>query len=179
MPVDLWKVPSNLHDSDECLAWLLEQTYPVGTICTKCGKAARLYKSFTSRPMYTCACGKQIYPMVGTIFHKSRTPLIKWFYAVEIIRRYRGAVTVLILSSHLGVTYKTAWRMGELIRNELWPGYREQRDARRGVYRYGAATKWRARTKIGDKYLHLGMFDSPEDAKARYDLAQIVLKRKH
>jgi transposase len=60
-----------------------------------------------------------LHPTAGTIFHKSATSLHLWFYAMYLMTSTRCAVSAKHLERELGVTYKTAWRMANLIRNEL------------------------------------------------------------
>ena len=57
--------------------------------------------------------------LAGTIFHKSSTSLHLWFYAIYIMASTRCGVSAKHLERELGVTYKTAWRMFNLIRNKL------------------------------------------------------------
>lgn len=57
--------------------------------------------------------------MVGSIFEKSRTPLQLWFYAIFLFTTSRHGVSGKELQRQLGVTYKTAHRMGTLIRKHM------------------------------------------------------------
>jgi transposase-like protein len=57
--------------------------------------------------------------MAGTPFEKSRTPLRKWFYAMYLFTTSRHGVPAKELQRQLGVTYKTAWRMGHEIRKYM------------------------------------------------------------
>jgi transposase len=73
-----------------------------------------------ARPSYACeACGFQLYPLAGTIFHKSSTSLRLWFYAIHLMTSTRCGISAKHLERELGVTYKTAWRMFNLICNKL------------------------------------------------------------
>jgi transposase len=65
---------------------------------------------------YPLKCGNQISPLANTIFHKSETPLKKWFYAMYMFSASRNGVSGKELERTLGVTYKTAWRMCMQIR---------------------------------------------------------------
>lgn len=56
-----------------------------------------------------------MYPLAGTIFEKSSTPLRLWFYALFLMTHTRGRITIKQLQRELGVTYKTAWRMQKRI----------------------------------------------------------------
>lgn len=86
------------------------------TACPKCGREWRFHK-LRKEAAYACQwCGHHIHPMVGTPFERTRTPLQKWFYAMYLFTACRGNVSAKELQRQLGVTYKTAWRIGDQIR---------------------------------------------------------------
>jgi transposase len=109
-------------DDAACLDWLWRQRFaPDGfmTFCKKCDQTRRFHR-VKARPSYDCDhCGHHINPLSGTIFHKSSTSLHLWFYAMYIMASTRCGVSAKQLERELGVTYKTAWRMFNLIRNQL------------------------------------------------------------
>lgn len=73
-----------------------------------------------ARPAWDCdSCGYHLHPTAGTIFHKSSTSLQLWFYAMYLMTSTRCGISAKQLERELGVTYKTAWRIANLIRNEL------------------------------------------------------------
>jgi transposase len=87
--------------------------------CPKCGKHGR-FSRITKIPAYQCAwCGHHIHPMAGTPFERSTTALQKWFYAMYLFTTSRHGVPAKELQRQLGVTYKTAWRMGHEIRKYM------------------------------------------------------------
>lgn len=95
-------------DEDACLRYLLRnKTCP----CDK-----RTFYRVKNRKCFACSCGNHIYPTAGTIFHKSSTPLTEWFYAIYLMSISKNGVAATELQRHLGVTYKTAWRMMHRIR---------------------------------------------------------------
>ncbi len=55
--------------------------------------------------------------MRGTIFQDSHTPLQTWFYAIYLFIATRHGVSGKEMQRTLGVTYKTAWRIGHQIRD--------------------------------------------------------------
>ena len=57
--------------------------------------------------------------MQGTPFALSRTSLQKWFYAMFMFTTTRHGVAAKELQRQLGVTYKTAWRMGHELRKYM------------------------------------------------------------
>jgi transposase len=109
-------------DDAACLDMLWRERYaPDGhrAACPKC-KRTRKFHRIASRPAYSCdTCGHSLYPLAGTIFHKSSTSLHLWFYAIYIMASTRCGLSAKQLERELGVTYKTAWRMFNLIRNKL------------------------------------------------------------
>jgi len=109
-------------DDAACLDMLWRERYaPDGhrAACPKC-KRTRKFHRIVSRPAYSCdTCGHSLYPLAGTIFHKSSTSLHLWFYAIYVMASTRCGVSAKQLERELGVTYKTAWRMFNLIRNKL------------------------------------------------------------
>ena len=84
--------------------------------CPKCKKVEKFYK-VTDRTSYACNnCGHHLYPLAGTIFEKSTTPLDLWFFAMYLMVQTRSGTSAMQLQRMLGVTYKTAWRMFKQIR---------------------------------------------------------------
>ncbi len=104
-------------NDDACLEHLWEVRFGSPT-CPKCSKEGRFHR-VKKRPVYECQCGHQISPMMGTPFAKSRTSLRKWFYAMYLFTTSRHGVPAKELQRQLGVTYKTAWRMGHEIRKYM------------------------------------------------------------
>ena len=109
-------------DDASCLEWLWRERHaPDGHTaeCPKCERQRRFHK-VKSRPSWSCDhCGHHLHPTAGTIFNKSSTSLQLWFYAIYLMTSTRCGISAKQLERELGVTYKTAWRMFNKIRNEL------------------------------------------------------------
>lgn len=98
-------------DDASCLDEIKKFRYPRGIHCLTCDKVTRHYKLAT-RHAYSCQfCRTQVYPLTGTIFEKTTTPLRVWFYAMYIMTQTRATISIMQMQNELGVTYKTAWRM--------------------------------------------------------------------
>lgn len=118
-PLTIVEFMKMFPDDDACLEHLFQVRHGgKDAECTRCG-AIGLFKKLTKQPAYTCQCGQHIHPMVGTPFHKSHTPLQKWFYAMYLFTTTRHGVPAKELQRQLAVNYKTAWRMGHEIRKYL------------------------------------------------------------
>ena len=103
-------------DEDVCLETVKGMVYPEGITCRKCGDVTKHHR-LTGRKAYSCdRCGTHVYPLAGTIFEKSSTPLKSWFYAMYLMASTRTGISAKQLERELGVTYKTAWRIFTQIR---------------------------------------------------------------
>ena len=106
-------------DEAACLETVLDMVYPHGVNCRKCQEVTKHHR-LNDRKAYSCQyCGTQVYPLAGTIFEKSSTPLKSWFYAMYLMASTRTGISAKQLERELGVTYKTAWRMFKQIRSIL------------------------------------------------------------
>jgi transposase-like protein len=105
---------------DACLEYIKEERWPNGvTECEKCGVDRKHYR-VSGRTAYACDhCGNHIYPLAGTVFAKTTTPLKTWFYAMYQMGSTRCGISAKQIQRETGVTYKTAWRMFRQIRSLL------------------------------------------------------------
>ena len=105
-------------DDAACLAQLMKTKFGGDHLdCPACGVEKASFHPMHTRKAYACQeCGHHIYPCAGTIFHKSSTPLTKWFFAMYLMTSTRHGVAAKELERQLGVTYKTAWRMAHELR---------------------------------------------------------------
>jgi transposase-like protein len=78
------------------------------------------------RQVHECAaCGYQCSVTAGTIFHKTRTPLVSWFWAIYRMSQDKKGISAMQLAKEVGVSYPTAWLMLHKIRM-----YQQSRNAR-------------------------------------------------
>lgn len=104
---------------EQCIEQLATLRWPDGYLCPKCGgrEAWRL----PSRPrVYECgACHHQESVTSGTVFHRTRTALPKWFLAAYLMGADKRGVSAKFLQRELGVSYPTAWTMTHKLRHGL------------------------------------------------------------
>ena len=104
--------------NEACRDHLFAMRFPDGFRCPDCGHDQ--YYLISSRHLLQCtACRTQTSLTAGTIFHKTRTPLSKWFWAIYLVAHDKRGISALALSRELGVTYKTAWLMLHKIRHAM------------------------------------------------------------
>jgi transposase-like protein len=123
----LMEFMQDFPDDAACLEWLWRARYSrdgehawCSSPSCKKQRTFKRYETSVRRQSWTCtACGTHVHPTAGTIFHKSSTSLHLWFYAMYLMTSTRCGISAKQLERELGVTYKTAWRMMHLIRNEV------------------------------------------------------------
>jgi transposase len=123
--MSLMEFMKEFPDDATCLEHLWRCRYsPDGehALCPKCEqvRSFKKYPMANRRTSWTCTgCGHHIHPLAGTIFHKSATSLHLWFYAMYLMSSTRCGISAKQVERELGVTYKCAWRMMNLIRTHL------------------------------------------------------------
>ena len=102
-----------------CQQHLFRLRWPDGYTCPRC-KHDQAYFHRT-RHLYQCkACGYQASVTAGTIFHRTRTPLSKWFWMIFLMGRQKSGISMLSLQRMLEIkTYRTVWVMGHKIRKAM------------------------------------------------------------
>lgn len=102
----------------QCAAQLTSQRWPEGFRCPRCSGSTRGY--IASRRVHECAaCGYQCSVTAGTIFHKTRTPLFSWFWAIYRMSHDKKGISAVQLAKEMGVSYPTAWLMQHKIRKAM------------------------------------------------------------
>src|ERR1700704_5204571 len=107
------------RDEAACIAALAQLRWPEGFVCAGC--AGRTAYQLAARPRgFECAaCGQQHSVTAGTVFHRTRTPLRKWFAAAWMMAQDKRGVSALSLARELALRYDTAWLMAHKLRHGL------------------------------------------------------------
>jgi transposase-like protein len=117
-------------DEENCWKYLSRRRWPEGFVCARCGGSSRGYMK--AKRVHECrVCGYQGSVTAGTIFHKTRTPLRDWFWAIYRMSQGKKGISALQLSKEIGVGYATAWWMQHKIRKAM--ADREQGRRLRGL----------------------------------------------
>lgn len=115
--MDIITFMASFKTEKDCLNYLRDKRYK-NFGCPKCGNID-FYMIYSRKCMECSACRNQVYLTANTIFHKSPTPLIKWFFAIMLMVESKKGVSALQLKRQLKVTYKTAWRIAHKIREAM------------------------------------------------------------
>ncbi len=100
----------------KCYRALYTARWPLGFRCPCCNGRARSRFRREGRVYYQCrACRHQTTLTSGTLFEASKVPLTTWFLAMHLLTASKTNLSALELKRHLGVCYRTAWRMKQKI----------------------------------------------------------------
>jgi transposase-like protein len=109
---------ASFGDEQQCGEQLSRQRWPEGFQCPRCGGPSRGYMA--ERQVHECAlCAYQCSVTAGTIFHKTRTPLPSWFWAIYRMSHDKKGISAVQLAKEIGVSYPTAWLMLHKIRKAM------------------------------------------------------------
>lgn len=118
-PSTLLSFADQYRDEDACIQALVNLRWNNGFTCDKCGSAKAYHLASRPRVFECAACGHQHSITAGTIFHKTRTDLRKWFIAAYMMMHDKRGVSAMMLSRELSIRYDTAWLMAHKLRHSL------------------------------------------------------------
>ncbi|MBI2857567.1 MAG: IS1595 family transposase [Chloroflexi bacterium] len=113
--MNVMKLTEQFHSEERCREVLEELRWPDGAVCPRC--QGKQHARDSVRGVYDCySCGYQFSVLAGTIFHDSKLPLRKWFWAVLLMVESRKGISANQMKRTLDVSYKTAWYLCHRIR---------------------------------------------------------------
>jgi transposase-like protein len=107
------------RDEEDCYNFLFSTRWYNGFKCPKCNNK-KSYK-ISTRGIYKCTlCNYQVSVTAGTIFHKTKTPLMKWFMLIFRMATSKTGVSISEMQRELEINdYKTVWTMAHKIRKAM------------------------------------------------------------
>lgn len=123
IPRDAIAFNQKFSSEQQCLDLLEGLRWPRGFVCPNCDHDDG-YRISTRRVIQCVLCRKQTSVTAGTIFHKTRIPLIIWFYIIFLMTSDKGGVSSTRLADQLHMRQKTAWFILHKLRTAMG-----QRDA--------------------------------------------------
>jgi transposase-like protein len=101
-----------------CIKTLTKVRWPQGFQCPACGSKKSSF--IGTRKLYQCSnCRHQISITADTLFHATKVPLVKWFWAIYLTASDKGGVSALRLAKHIGVSWLTARNVLKKIRTAM------------------------------------------------------------
>lgn len=110
-----------------CYRALYKWRWPNGFRCPACDGRCRSRFCRGAQIYYQCrACRHQTTLTSGTVFAGSKLPLRTWMLALHLLSATKTNLAALELMRHLGVNYKTAWRL----KHKIMQAMAEREEAR-------------------------------------------------
>ena len=109
-------------DESACRQFLESVIWTDGRICPRCkfNKSYEIKGESTRSGLYECAwCKKQFTVTTRTPFHGTKLTLWKWIKAIYFIVSSSKGISSVILGRLIGVSQKTAWKIGHAIREMM------------------------------------------------------------
>jgi transposase-like protein/ribosomal protein L37AE/L43A len=101
-----------------CIKTLTKVRWPQGFQCPACGSKKSSF--IRTRKLYQCShCRHQLSITADTLFHATKIPLVKWFWAIYLTASDKGGVSALRLAKHIGVSWLTARNVLKKIRTAM------------------------------------------------------------
>jgi hypothetical protein len=112
-------------DEEACLQYLFVCRWPDGFVCPRCGERSAF--ALPRRNLWQCkTCGHQTSVTAGTVMHRTRTPLLTWFWAAFWMTAHKPGLSALQLQNMLGLArYETAWLILHKLRRAMVNANRE------------------------------------------------------
>jgi transposase-like protein len=111
----------------KCYRALYKWRWPKGFRCPACDERRRSRFRRGVQIYYQCrACRQQTTLLSGTLFAGSKLPLRTWMLAMHLLTATKTNLAALELMRHLGVNYKTAWRL----KHKIMQAMAEREDTR-------------------------------------------------
>lgn len=106
-------------DESTCREYIAQVRWPDGYICQRCGSDRTPWK--TGRGNFRCqSCDREMSVTAGTLFERSKFPLLTWFLAIWIVTSQKNGANALGLQRVLGLgSYQTAWTWLQKLRRAM------------------------------------------------------------
>jgi hypothetical protein len=102
-----------------CIEHLAALRWPDGYRCKKCG-CEKAYQLKVHPRVFMCSkCNFQESVTAGAILHRTKLPLVKWFWAAYLLAQDKRGVSAMHISRELNLRYATAWAMLHKLRLAL------------------------------------------------------------
>jgi len=117
--MDFFQFQKRFSREDSCWKHLVKLRWPDGFVCPRCGHNKAGFHS--KRKLLQCkGCRYQASATAGTIFHRTKIPLRKWFWFIFLMSSQKTGVSIQGLQKLLGIkSYRSAWTMAHKVRKAM------------------------------------------------------------
>jgi transposase-like protein len=116
--ISLLEFSQRFPSQKECIEHLFNLRWPNGFICPRCN--SQEYGFHSGRFLYQCKdCRYQASLTAGSVMHKTRTPLMVWFWTIFMVACDKRGHSALSISKELKISYWVAWTLLQKIRRAM------------------------------------------------------------
>ena len=116
--MSLFEFHQRFPTQKECIEHLFKLRWPDGFICPRCN--SQKYGFHSGRFLYQCKdCRYQTSLTTGSIMHKTKTPLMVWFWTIFLIACDKRGHSALSISKEFKISYWVAWTLLQKIRRAM------------------------------------------------------------
>jgi len=117
--MDLLIFQQEFSAEEDCRDWLIKTRFSEGYECPRCHNKGYYFKK--NRKLFVCkGCQYEASVTAGTIFHKTKTPLLKWFWLIYRMATSKTGVSIAEMQRELDIKdYKTIWVMAHKVRKAM------------------------------------------------------------
>lgn len=118
-PKSIMEFQRTFQTERDCINYLFKSRWPNGFACPVCGDREFYYDA--KRVVFTCKRNRhQTYLTANTVMHRSKQPLLLWFWAAYIMTTETPGVSALQLQRQLGLKrYEPAYNMLQKFRASM------------------------------------------------------------
>lgn len=106
--LSLFEFQTRFPDEDKCREYLANLKWEKGYKCPKCGHEKHC-AGINRYDRQCTSCNYLESPTAGTLFHKSKLPILKAFYIVYYVSTCKNGISSTELSRKLALRQKTCW----------------------------------------------------------------------
>ena len=175
-PMSLLDFQRRFPSEADCHAYLTDIRFAQGVTCPKCG--GKRIGSIATRALLRCKdCRMQFSSTAGTCFHKTRTSLLEWFWAIFLVAKDKRGHSALQLSKELGIPYARSWFMLQKIKIAM--AWRDAQYQLTGIVEldeayFGTPDRHGGKGRRTNRSKALVAVTVTEDGKPRFAKIQIV-----
>lgn len=116
--ISLFEFHQRFPTERECAEHLFKLRWPDGFVCPKCNYSQ--YNLYNNPLLYRCKnCRHRASLTAGSVMHRTRTPLMVWFWAIFLVACDKRGHSALSISGELKVSYWVAWTLLQKIRRAM------------------------------------------------------------
>jgi transposase-like protein len=124
-PTSLRQFQQQFADEEACQQYLETCRWPDGFRCPRCAHE-RAFRLSESQRRECAKCRYQVSLTSGTVFHRTKTPLMVWFWAAYLMTTDKRGISALLLQRQLAIRrYETAWLILHKLRRAMVNAARE------------------------------------------------------